>query len=107
MSRQNYKIVDTIRQEGKLNKYLFLFDLMLVGSTAGIAWFTKGFVYEPFQWYYFGYTLFLAFFMTRKPKSNPMKRNYQVTLLALKMDNRTYHMIDANELRERTKRDEI
>lgn len=94
------KIVDKIRVESKLGKYIYLLDGIMILGIGAIAWATKGFVYEPFSAYYVGYSIGLAFFATRQPRSNPDKRNYQVLLLALKMDRTTYHMMDLLEIEE-------
>lgn len=94
------KIVDKIRVESKIGKYIYFLDGIIIFGTGAIAWLTKGFVYEPFSVYYVAYSVVLAFFATRQPRSNPDKRNYQVLLLALKMDRTTYHMMDLLEIEE-------
>lgn len=94
------KIVDKIRVESKIGKYIYLMDGIIIFGTGALAWITRGFVYEPLAMYYVIYSIGLAFFATRQPRSNPDKRNYQVMLLALKMDSSTYHMIDLLEIEE-------
>ncbi|MBC1604476.1 hypothetical protein HCJ39_07095 [Listeria rocourtiae] len=95
-----YNIPTEVQTELKMGKHFMLFDVIILASLGSIAWLTKGFVYEPLQYIYLIYAILVGFWVTRKPSSNPGKRNYQVMLIALRFNRTVYHSIDIDALED-------
>ena len=91
---RSYRIPNEVSTELKINKFLYLFDLLFIISLIVIRQITIPFIHSRFSIYY---TIFLALFglfMIIRPSSNPQKRMYQTILYSLVRKKDNYSAID-------------
>ncbi|MGI8382593.1 DUF5592 family protein [Priestia megaterium] len=90
----NYTIPKEISTELKINKSLYLFDLLFI---IGLLLFTMMLRYFIHPMLYIPFYVFMGIFgliMILRPLTNPQKRMYEILLLTMVRKKSTYCAID-------------
>lgn len=91
---RNYRIPNEITTELKINKLLYLLDLLFIIGLIVLRQIMMPFIHSSLELYF---TLFLALFglfMIIRPSTNPQKRMYQAVLYAIIRRKDAYSAID-------------
>lgn len=91
---RTYNIPKEISTELKINKALYLFDLMLLLILLVIGSSLSNIIHPSLKWWFVGFLIILGVFLIMRPISNPQKRMYQAVYLALIRNKETYKSID-------------
>lgn len=90
----NYKIPNEVTTELKINKVLYLFDLLFLISIIVFRQITLPFIHSRFSIYYTIFLALFAVFMLIRPASNPKKRMYQTLIYIIVRKKDDYSAID-------------
>ncbi|MEH7000826.1 DUF5592 family protein [Priestia megaterium] len=93
----HYNIPKEISSELKINKALYLFDLLLI---AGILVFTlilNNLVHDSLKVPFYIFMGLIAVIMIWRPITNPKKRMYEVLIITLMRKRDTFCAIDRDE----------
>ena len=91
---RSYRIPNEVSTELKINKVLYLFDLMFIIGLILFRQITINFIHSSLTIYY---TIFLAvfgLFMIVRPSTNPKKRMYQSLLFGIVRKKESYSSVD-------------
>lgn len=94
---RTYRIPKEISTELKINKSLYLFDLMLLLSLLVFRMALSNLVHPSLSWWFTIFVVVLGVFLIIRPSSNPQKRMYQSIYLAIIRRKDTYKSIDYEE----------
>src|SRR5699024_3011 len=89
-----YKIPNEVTTELKINKVLYLFDLLFLISIIVFRQITLPFIHSRFSIYYTIFLALFAVFMLIRPASNPKKRMYQTLIYIIVRKKDDYSAID-------------
>src|SRR5699024_3992735 len=89
-----YKIPNEVTTELKINKVLYLFDLLFIISIIVFRQITLPFIHSRFSIYYTIFLALFAVFMLIRPASNPKKRTYQTHIYIIVRKKDDYSAID-------------
>lgn len=92
----NYRIPKSIATELKINKALFLTDLLIL---VGLLLFTfvsiqSSLIHSSLTWVFGGFMVIVAGLMIIRPATNPKKRMYEAIYLSIRKRKDTYVPID-------------
>lgn len=93
----NYNIPKEIRTELKINKALFLFDLLFIIGLVVFTMTTKPLVHPMFQIPYYIFMLIVGVILIVRPNTNPQKRMFEALFIALARKRSTYCAIDREQ----------
>lgn len=93
----NYRIPKEIATELKINKALYLFDLMLVIGIMVLTLIFNNFVNQSLRLFFYIFMGLIAIIMIWRPVTNPKKRMYEVLLITLMRKRDTFCAIDRDE----------
>lgn len=91
---RSYRIPTEISTELKINKMLYLFDLLFMVGLLIFYQMTRSFVHSSLSVVYAIFLAAFGLFMIVRPTTNPQKRMYQAILFALIKRKDTYCSID-------------
>lgn len=91
---RNYRIPNEISTELKINKMLYLFDLIFIIGLIIFRQIIIPFVHSSLIWYFTIFLIIFGFFMIVRPSTNPQTRMYQAVLYALVRKKDSYSSID-------------
>lgn len=94
---RTYRIPNEISTELKINKMLYLFDLLFIIGLIIFRMIALPFIHSSLVWYF---TLFIALFglfMIARPTTNPQKRMFHAILFAFVRKKDNYSAIDYRE----------
>lgn len=89
-----YRIPNEISTELKINKMLYLFDLLFIISLIVFRQIVIPFVHSSLTWYFTIFLILFGLFMIIRPSTNPQKRMYQAVVFALVRKKDSYSSID-------------
>jgi hypothetical protein len=89
-----YRIPKEIDSELKINKALFLFDLMLIIALLVVTLIFNRFVHNDLRIVYYVFMGVVGIIMIWRPSTNPKKRMYEVLLITVCRKKDTYSAID-------------
>lgn len=94
---RTYRIPSEITTELRINKMLYLFDLLFIIGLIVFRMIALPFIHSSLEWYF---TIFLAIFglfMIIRPSTNPQRRMFHAILYALFRKKDSYCSIDHGE----------
>lgn len=91
---RTYRIPKEISTELKINKALYLFDLMLLLSLLVFRMALSSIIHPSLSWWFTVFVIVLGIFLVVRPSSNPHKRMYQAIYLSIIRRKDTYKSID-------------
>lgn len=91
---RSYRIPNEISTELKINKVLYLFDLMFIVFLIIFRQITMSFIHSSFTLHYTIFLGLFGLFMIVRPSSNPQKRMYQSLLYAIIRKKENYSSVD-------------
>lgn len=94
---RNYRIPNEISTELKINKMLYLFDLLFIISLIIFRQVMIVFVHSSLEWYFTIFLVVFGLFMIVRPSTNPQKRMYQAVIYAFVRKKDSYSSIDYSE----------
>lgn len=99
MSQYNGRLNSSLATEMKLNSFLYVIDVAILGG-AIIFWnVTKDWIASIWvNAIYLVVLLIVTFFAIYQPRRNPRRRNYQVLRYAFIRDKSVYHTITRSEI---------
>ena len=99
MSQYNGRLNSSLATEMKLNSFLYVIDVAILGG-AIIFWnVTKDWIASIWvNAIYLVALLIVTFFTIYQPRRNPRRRNYQVLRYAFIRDKSVYHTITRSEI---------
>lgn len=89
-----YRIPNEISTELKINKMLYLFDLLLIIGLIVFRMIALPFVHASLEWWFTGFIVLFGLFMIIRPTTNPKKRMFQAIYYAFVKKKDTYCSID-------------
>lgn len=92
-----YRIPKEISTELKINKALYLFDLIFILGVLAITLVFKNFIHPLLFFPYYIFMGFFALVMIWRPFTNPQKRMYQVLYITIMKSRDTYCAIDTEQ----------
>ncbi|MDC2867804.1 DUF5592 family protein [Bacillus sp. BP-3] len=93
----NYRIPKEIRTELKINKVLYLFDLLFLIGLIVFTMITKTLIHPMLQIPYYIFMLVIGIALIVRPNSNPQKRMYEALIIAMTRKRSTYCAIDQEQ----------
>jgi len=99
----NYRIPKEVTVELKINKALYLTDLILLIGLLVLTMVLKSFIYTSLLIPFYIFMIILAFLCIIRPASNPKKRIYQAIYFAVVRRKDTYSPIDYSIAKEKGK----
>ncbi|MFP7176272.1 MULTISPECIES: DUF5592 family protein [Priestia] len=93
----NYNIPKEVTTELKINKSLFLFDLLFIIGLLIFTMILNIFIHPTLQIPYYIFMGIVGLIMIWRPHTNPKKRMYQVLLITMMRKKNTYCAIDQEE----------
>lgn len=91
---RSYRIPNEVSTELKINKFLYLFDLLFIIALIIFRQITIPLIHSSLSIYYTIFIALFGLFMIIRPSSNPQKRMYQTLLYALIRKKDNYSAID-------------
>lgn len=93
----NYRIPKEIRTELKINKVLYLFDLLFIIGLVVFTMTTKSLVHPMLQIPFYIFMLIVGVLLIVRPSTNPQKRMFEVLFIMLARKRYTYCAIDQEQ----------
>ncbi|KMY52558.1 hypothetical protein AC623_20355 [Bacillus sp. FJAT-27231] len=93
----NYRIPKEISSELKINKVLFLFDLLFIIGLIVLTLIFNNFVHNDLRIAYYLFMAIVGIIMIWRPSTNPKKRMYEVLLITIMRKRNTYCAIDREQ----------
>lgn len=90
----NYRIPKNVTSELKINKALYLKDLMLLIGVLITTMMFQNIVHSSFRIAFYVFMIIVAGLLIIRPATNPKKRMYEAIFLALRRRKETYTAID-------------
>jgi|SRR5699024_1224522 len=91
---RSYRIPNEVSTELKINKVLYLFDLMFIIGLILFRQITISFIHSNLTLYYTIFLGIFGLFMLIRPSTNPQKRMYQSLLFGIVRKKESYSSID-------------
>lgn len=92
-----YRIPKEVSTELKLNKVLFLFDLLCMIALIICTMIFNNFVHQKLQIPYYIFMGIVGVIMLWRPSTNPRKRMYEVLIITVTRKRCTYCAIDRDQ----------
>jgi Family of unknown function (DUF5592) len=93
----NYNIPKEISTELKINKSLYLFDLLFIIGLLMVTMMLRFFIHPTLQIPFYIFMGIFGVLMIVRPSTNPKKRMYEALLLTLVRKKSTYCAIDRDQ----------
>lgn len=93
----NYRIPKDISAELKINKALYLFDLLFIIGMIVVTMIFNVFVHESLKIPFYIFMGIVSLIMLWRPSTNPKKRMYEVLLITMMRKQSTYCAIDHDQ----------
>ncbi|KLV29663.1 DUF5592 family protein [Priestia megaterium] len=93
----NYNIPKEMSTELKINKSLYLFDLLFIIGLLMVTMMLRFFIHPTLQIPFYIFMSIFGLLMTVRPSTNPKKRMYEALLLTLLRKKSTYCAIDREQ----------
>ncbi|MYL43967.1 DUF5592 family protein [Virgibacillus salexigens] len=90
----NYRIPKNVTTELKINKALYLTDLILLIGLLLMAFVLGNVVHSSFTWLFYGFMAVVAGLLIIRPATNPKKRMYEAIYLSIRRRKDTYIPVD-------------
>ncbi|MGM9988805.1 MAG: DUF5592 family protein [Bacillaceae bacterium] len=94
---RTYRIPSEVAAELKINKFLYLFDLLFIISLIVFRMIAIQFVHPDLEWWFTSFLLLFGLFMIIRPTTNPQKRMFHAIYYALIRKKDTYISVDYSE----------
>ncbi|RKD26498.1 hypothetical protein BEP19_16810 [Ammoniphilus oxalaticus] len=91
---RTYRIPSEISTELKINKALYLFDLLFIIGLIVFRMIVLPFIHSSFTWYFTIFLVIFGGFMLIRPSGNPQKRMYHAIYYAMIRRKDAYSAID-------------
>lgn len=91
---RSYRIPNEISTELKINKMLYLYDLLFIIGLLVFHRIASPFVHSSLSWAFTIFLIIFGLFMIVRPSTNPKKRMYHAILFAILRKKDTYSSID-------------
>lgn len=91
---RTYRIPNEISTELKINKMLYLFDLLFIIGLIVFRMIALPFIHSSLTWYFTIFLIIFGLFMIVRPTTNPQKRMFHAILYAIVRKKDSYSSID-------------
>lgn len=93
-SLRNYKIPSEVSAELKLNKYLYLTDLIMLLGLFMLRMLTIDYIHSSLRWVFTAFLIVVGIVLIIRPATNPQKRMFEAMSYALVSKRDAYVAID-------------
>lgn len=97
---QSYKIPTEVSTELRINKFMYLTDLLLLFGLFTLRMLTIDYIHSDFRLLFTGFLIIVGVILVIRPFSNPKKRMLEALLYALARKKDTFCAIDYNKEKE-------
>lgn len=94
---QSYKIPTEVSTELRINKFIYLTDLLLLFGLFTLRMLTIDYIHSDYRWYFTIFLVIVGIILVIRPFSNPKKRMLEALLYALARNKNTFSAIDYNQ----------
>lgn len=91
---RSYRIPSEITTELRINKLLYLFDLLLIIGLIMFRMVALPFIHSSLVWYFTIFLVLFGLFMIVRPSTNPKKRMFHAIIYAFIRKKDSYSSID-------------
>lgn len=94
---RRYKIPGEVSTELKINKWLYLTDLIIIVGLITLRTVTIDFVHSSLHWLFTTFLVIVGIIVIIRPQSNPQKRLYEALIYTIVRRKDTYTAINYDE----------